>query len=102
MTKGEREIQQMIIGAFRNSAAYGGFICACELFGYDTNDELSEKYLIDSGSVPESGPVSVVIYNIDDEEAFEIEVNFKVRDVASQPHYEALFNTYHRLKAINE
>ena len=91
MTYGEREIQKKIISAFRDSAANGGFTCACELFGYDADDELSERYVIDSGSVPSFGPVSVVIYDIESEEAWEIEVSFKVRDVANQPHYERLF-----------
>ena len=91
MTFGEREVLNIVMAAFRDSAANGGFTCASELFGEDPGNELSEKYIIDSGSVPTSGPVSVVIYDIDAEEAFEVEVNFAVRDVSSQPHYERMF-----------
>ena len=94
MTHGEREIQRLIIGAFRDAAAHGGFICASELFGYDSADELSERYMIDAGSVPSTGPVSVVIYNLDEQEAWEIELSFTVRDVAAQPHYVRIFNTH--------
>ena len=91
MTLGEQEIQRMVIGAFRDSAAHGGFTCACELFGYDREDELSERYLIDTESVPDDGPVSVVIYNLGAGEAWEVEVNFNVRNVSNLPHYQRIF-----------
>jgi hypothetical protein len=100
MTHGEKEMQKIITAAFRDSAANGNFICASELFGYDAKDELAERYLIDDESVPTSGPMSVVIYDVDNGEAWEVEVQFKVRDVANQPPYQQMFNAYREQQQV--